>query len=126
MGSRKRRNKPPGFEFLGILIFLQFFISGSISLYRRVRRERSSERNDFDDESDDDDSDEKDEDFSDNCSMCFCRIKDTSVTDCGHRFCWKCICKACTDKGECPLCRTPQKLSNIIKLHHYEKSSIEQ
>jgi peroxin-10 len=41
------------------------------------------------------------------CSLCLERRRDTTVTSCGHLFCWSCIYTWLDSRPECPLCRHP-------------------
>jgi len=53
------------------------------------------------------------------CILCLEQIEETSVTQCGHVFCWKCIVQWCTVKSECPTCREQCIPSKVIRLHHF-------
>lgn len=43
------------------------------------------------------------------CCICFETIgeKNNCITECGHRFCFKCLATAMTRNNTCPCCRTP-------------------
>ena len=45
---------------------------------------------------------------AEDCCICFETIgeKNTCVTECGHKFCLKCLMTAMTKKNACPMCRT--------------------
>lgn len=53
------------------------------------------------------------------CTLCLELCKDISVTNCGHVFCWNCICEWCQKKNECPLCRQNIQLSQLYRIYNY-------
>lgn len=53
------------------------------------------------------------------CGLCFDKRKDSSVTPCGHLFCWDCIVKATLNKEECPQCRQFCPTRKIIQLRNF-------
>ncbi|ORY42109.1 hypothetical protein LY90DRAFT_671938 [Neocallimastix californiae] len=53
------------------------------------------------------------------CTLCLEFCKDISVTNCGHVFCWNCICEWCQKKNECPLCRQHIQLSQLYRIYNY-------
>lgn len=53
------------------------------------------------------------------CQLCFDTLKDASATPCGHIFCWECIVKGLFIKQECPNCRKPCRVNEIIHLRNY-------
>ena len=56
---------------------------------------------------------------NDKCSLCLEKRCNTSLTPCGHIFCWHCIHEWLQMKNECPLCREPLQSSRIILLQNY-------
>jgi peroxin-10 len=50
------------------------------------------------------------------CTLCLEGLKDPSVTNCGHVFCWECIGDWVREKPECPLCRRDIGASHILPL----------
>lgn len=53
------------------------------------------------------------------CVLCLETRRDTSVTDCGHLFCWNCILDWMNQKEECPVCREALKKSSVIYLRNF-------
>ena len=54
------------------------------------------------------------------CSLCLEFRKRTSLTSCGHLFCWPCIQEWIQNKAECPLCREELKPNQIVCLRNYK------
>jgi peroxin-10 len=50
------------------------------------------------------------------CTLCLEGLKDPSVTQCGHVFCWECIGDWVREKPECPLCRREAMAQHILPL----------
>jgi len=118
----------PGYELLGLLLTIQLVVT-TLQAFRewlRGRSGRSAEdtlqilpmpgegRSLVAEESDEDDAD------GPKCSLCYSVRKNTTATECGHLFCWDCICRCITNKPECPLCRQPCALPKLICLGHYK------
>jgi len=53
------------------------------------------------------------------CSLCLEQRKHTSLTACGHLFCWSCIQEWIRNKPECPLCREDLHPNQIVCLRNY-------
>ena len=49
------------------------------------------------------------DDIDQDCCICFETIgtKNNCITECGHKFCFKCLATAMTRSNACPYCRTP-------------------
>ena len=59
------------------------------------------------------------ENESQKCSLCLEIRHFTSLTTCGHLFCWACIQKWIRSKAECPLCRETLQPNKIVCLKNY-------
>lgn len=53
------------------------------------------------------------------CILCLEPRINTSVTPCGHLFCWHCILDWLDERDECPLCRENIKKCNVIQLRNF-------
>ena len=53
------------------------------------------------------------------CSLCLEILKNSSVTSCGHLFCWSCIHESIFIKRECPLCRENILPNQIVLLKNF-------
>lgn len=54
------------------------------------------------------------------CSLCLDERKYSSVTPCGHLFCWHCIQECLQTSQQCPLCRHPATPSQVVPLLNYD------
>ena len=52
------------------------------------------------------------------CTLCLEPMRDPSVTNCGHVFCWECIVDWCREKPECPLCRQECLPQRVLPLRN--------
>jgi len=108
-------NKPlaqgrPDYSILGTLIFLQMGISSTIFLKNYFTTAKKEKAHTVDH------TNIKDSECSIECRICMSPCKYPTITNCGHIFCWDCITKWCATKPECPLDRTEQKPSQLLRV----------
>lgn len=52
------------------------------------------------------------------CALCLEERTASTVTECGHIFCWTCIVGWGREKAECPLCRQSLVLSRLVPVYN--------
>lgn len=106
------------YHILGLLIFIQLFISTYSYCKSLITFQRATPiKNEWIEEAYPVDNSVEPEEP--NCVLCLEARKYPTVAACGHIFCWNCIHDSVQTKPECPLCRqsiTPQSLTRI---YHY-------
>ncbi|XP_033157667.1 peroxisome biogenesis factor 10 [Drosophila mauritiana] len=112
-----------GYKILGVITFLQVTVSLAISgwdAWREHKRQqlesikqagkkflqRSSSAKDLDPN-------------TPQCILCLEPRSNSSLTPCGHIFCWSCLLEWLEERDECPLCRESLKKSQVILLQNY-------
>jgi hypothetical protein len=61
-----------------------------------------------------------DENSESSCLLCLDVRKNSSLTPCGHLFCWECIISYLQTKPACPFCRHECFPQNVIYLQNYK------
>lgn len=114
-----------GYKILGVITFLQVTVSLAISswdAWREHRRQQleavkqagkklfllrgSASVKDADPD-------------APQCILCLEPRSNSSLTPCGHIFCWHCLLEWLEERDECPLCRESLKKSQVILLQNY-------
>ncbi|KAL1749122.1 Pex12 amino terminal region-domain-containing protein [Schizophyllum fasciatum] len=52
------------------------------------------------------------------CTLCLEERINSTVTECGHLFCWTCIVGWGREKNECPLCRQSLSLTKLLPVYN--------
>ena len=136
-------NSRPSYTGLGVLLLIQLAGTAAVKAWQAVegwgerKRRRAEEaargagegslqaRNAIQQRLAEEKTDEADESSSDErsgaqqCILHLGPVRHATATECGHVYCWTCIAECCKQKPECPLCRTPISLDNLLLLVNY-------
>ncbi|XP_016993931.2 peroxisome biogenesis factor 10 [Drosophila takahashii] len=112
-----------GYKILGVITFLQVSVSLAISgwdAWREHKRKQLEEIKQVGKKFLQRGSSEKDADpDAPQCILCLEPRSNSSLTPCGHIFCWSCLLGWLEERDECPLCRESLKKSQVIQLQNY-------
>ncbi|XP_075163809.1 peroxisomal biogenesis factor 10 [Haematobia irritans] len=115
-----------GYKILGVVTFLQVTFSAVFAaletwkererkryevtnaMHRFIKKQIYTKQN------------ENDRDAPSTCILCLEPRMHTSLTSCGHLFCWSCLLDWLDERFECPLCRESLKKCQIVQLKNYK------
>ena len=136
-------NSRPSYTGLGVLLLIQLTATAAVKSWQAVegwqeRKRRRGEdsargagqglsqpRNAIQQRLEDEKADEAEDSGNDErvgapqCILHLGPVRNATATECGHVYCWNCIAECCKQKPECPLCRTPISLDNLLLLVNY-------
>jgi peroxin-10 len=136
----------PTYRVLGVLIFVQQFVSfvqyfSQLVEVRRKRRKMLLQTSDdlkesqptkqlIEHEIEVTEETEENDDGAFRCALCLDRRKHTTATSCGHLFCWRCITEcianytpsasASNANPKCPICRQDVAMQTLTRVYHYD------
>ncbi|KAH8349976.1 hypothetical protein KR084_010706 [Drosophila pseudotakahashii] len=112
-----------GYKILGVITFLQVSVSLAISgwdAWREHKRQQLEQIRQVGKKFLQQGSSEKDVDpDAPQCILCLEPRSNSSLTPCGHIFCWSCLLEWLEERDECPLCRESLKKSQVIPLQNF-------
>ncbi|XP_017063504.1 peroxisome biogenesis factor 10 [Drosophila eugracilis] len=112
-----------GYKILGVITFLQVSVSLAISSWDTWREHKRQQleaikqsgkkflQRGCNEKNSDPDAPQ--------CILCLEPRSNSSLTPCGHIFCWSCLLEWLEERDECPLCRESLKKSQVITLQNY-------
>eukprot|EP00127_Corallochytrium_limacisporum_P002280 Clim_evm68s109 gene=Clim_evmTU68s109 len=119
----------PRYTILGVLSFAQLLISVGVyareqikqSILRRQKQQKKQTGGIVGKDSDSNGQGIEDvcNESKRQCILCLSNMKNSTMTVCGHVFCWNCIAGWASEKPECPLCRTHIRLNSLFPLYNY-------
>ncbi|OMJ26103.1 Peroxisome biogenesis factor 10 [Smittium culicis] len=120
-----------GYEILGLMMLIQFGFRAASTISNHfllnLNKQEVSTKSPISSESK---SDSLSSDISINtdrltnsenhtCSLCLELLESSTITRCGHVFCWECLYEWSTKNDVCPLCRQSIKQSQIMPIYCY-------
>ncbi|XP_017461209.1 PREDICTED: peroxisome biogenesis factor 10-like [Rhagoletis zephyria] len=114
-----------GYKLLGVVTFLQVTLSLVINAYEAWKEHRRKQKEVVTNTtrpllSTDQGIEERKKSDAPQCILCLEPRINTSLTPCGHLFCWNCLLDWLDERDECPLCREKLKKSSIVQLQNYQ------
>jgi len=109
------------FKILGYLSIAQLACSLVLNLFyvsQAMRKQTKEDQMDFLSEVSDQDNSAMSP--NEKCPLCLCKRQESTLTPCGHLFCWNCIHEWCQTKPQCPLCRDQFEPHRLIPLQNYD------
>ncbi|KAL4219664.1 peroxisome biogenesis factor 10 [Mactra antiquata] len=106
------------FTTLGWITLSQLTGSSLIGLYKYIKDRTKHSR--LINEEEQSDSNESYVSPDRKCSLCLEERKFSTVTPCGHLYCWHCIHDWCSTKQECPICREKFEPHRIVYLQNLD------
>uniref|UniRef100_A0A1B0A6W7 RING-type E3 ubiquitin transferase n=1 Tax=Glossina pallidipes TaxID=7398 RepID=A0A1B0A6W7_GLOPL len=111
-----------GYKILGIITFVQVSLSLASILYdiwgQHKRKQNQSLHSSNGSLRNEKVIEEKDNLSGPTCILCLAPRINTTLTPCGHLFCWNCLLDWLDERDQCPLCREYLKKSNLIQLRN--------
>ncbi|XP_076439578.1 peroxisome biogenesis factor 10-like [Babylonia areolata] len=120
MAKKEDSELPRPLRLLGYLSLAQLAISTGIQLYSAWRSADSKPENHTDVGGAMSAEDSVGLHPNQKCSLCLGPRRRSTLTMCGHLFCWDCIHQWCREKAECPLCREQFPPHRLVALQNYD------
>ncbi|XP_013118677.1 peroxisome biogenesis factor 10 [Stomoxys calcitrans] len=114
-----------GYKILGVVTFLQVTFSVAIAAFetwkehKRKQFEITKSLKRFINRDNYTKQIEGQRNASSSCILCLEPRMHTTLTPCGHLFCWGCLLDWLDERYECPLCRETLKKCQVVQLQNY-------